>query len=417
MALQYIRFTELDPVSSVAAGDIVPVVETITNLNKKISIGDLNLSLPVGGDVSILKANSASWQSTYSNVLANSANWQRTYSSVSSTSSNWDSVYSTVNINSAGWESVEASVLSTSARWNSTYTSVSQTSSNWNSVYTTIFNTSALYTAGFVGATATVAGSAGIVPRPLSGQQVSYLKGDASWGTPGSFQVDVTTNTLPLCNNTGRFSDYNNNRWIFPIVNTAGVFGASWPTNSYHFCQLRFFRPTVITKIAIANIQSVITPSPSDFMRIVITSNNDERCTPNVTLREIVSVPGILNSTGPKVFDVSPPLLVEPGAIWIGAIMSSGYGGTGANQVTGGATGDPAGLELLNMLFSGSVLYTSSNYGYSSKPFASTNVFAVTYNASNAAPANWDNERATYDTAGNSYWNRAGNITQIWCAR
>lgn len=38
MALQYIRFTELDAVSSAAVGDIIPLVESVTNLNKKTSL-------------------------------------------------------------------------------------------------------------------------------------------------------------------------------------------------------------------------------------------------------------------------------------------------------------------------------------------------------------------------------------------
>ena len=413
MALSYIRFTELDAVSSVATSAILPIVETVTNINKKITVGDFNDSLPVGGDVTILKGASGNWQGTYSNVLTNSGNWDSTYNSVSPVSANWNSVYTTVVANSAGWESVEASVLATSGNWNSVYSSVASTSASWNSVYTNINTTSAQYTQSFVGATATTNGVAGVVPQPLSGQQVSYLKGDATWGTPGTYQADFTTNTLPLCNNTGLSQDWNSARWIYPIVGSTGLFGTSWSTSMYHFCQLRFFRPMVISKIS-ASVTSVTTPSPSNFMRIVICSNNADRNTPQLTLREIVSIPGILNTAGKIIFDVTPPLLVEPGAIWIGAIMSAGY--SGGNQIFGSATNDPAGVEMLNIALNGEVLYFT-DYGRASKPFASTNVFAVSYNASNAAPANWDNERATYESASVSYWNRSGSITQVWCAR
>jgi len=65
MALSYIRFTELDAVSSVATSAILPIVETVTNINKKITVGDFNDSLPVGGDVTILKGASGNWQGTY----------------------------------------------------------------------------------------------------------------------------------------------------------------------------------------------------------------------------------------------------------------------------------------------------------------------------------------------------------------
>jgi len=203
MALSYIRFTELDAVSSVAPGDILPVVETVTNINKKITIGNLNNSLPLGEDVTVLKANSGNWESTYNNTVSNSGNWTSVYNSVSPVSASWDSGFTTVYSNSAGWESVEASVLATSGNWNSVYSSVNSTSASWNSVYTNINTTSAQYTQSFVGATATTHGVRGVVPQPLSGQQVSYLKGDATWGTPGTFQVDVTTSTLPVCANTG----------------------------------------------------------------------------------------------------------------------------------------------------------------------------------------------------------------------
>jgi hypothetical protein len=411
MALSYIRFTELDAVSSVAPNAILPVVETITNINKKISIEDFNNSLPLGTDVSVLKSLSGNWNSNYAITNANSANWTGVYNSVLSVSGDWNNTYTIMQTNSAGWEDVETIVSASSANWNNAYTNVSQSSANWNSVFTTISSTSAQYTQSFIGATATANGVRGVVPEPLSGQQVSYLKGDATWGTPGTFQSNYTTTTLPVCSNTG-FQDFRAARWVYPIVDSPGLFGSSWGTNTYHFCQLRFFRPQIIRQIA-ASITSVTTPSPSDFMRIVICSHNEERHTPQLTLREIVSVPGILNTAGKIIFDVSPPLLVEPGAIWIGAIMSSGY--AGGNQIFCSPVNNPTGVEMLNVALNGENLYFT-DFGRSSKPYISTNFFARSYNASNTAPSNWDNERALYDGV-SVYWNRSGNITQIWCAR
>lgn len=191
MALQYIRFTELDPVSSVAAGDIVPVVETITNLNKKINVSDLNRSLPVGVDVTVLKANSASWQSSYNNVLSNSANWQGTYSSVSPISSNWNSVYSTTRTNSAGWESVEASVLATSANWDSNYSTTISNSARWESVYSSYNAVSSTGFNPFVGAGIASNGTQGLVPAPQGGDDNANLAGD------GTFHLNVWDQAQP----------------------------------------------------------------------------------------------------------------------------------------------------------------------------------------------------------------------------
>ena len=412
MALQYIRFTELDPVSSVAAGDILPVVETITNLNKKISVGDLNLSLPVGTDVSVMKGVSANWQSSYTNLNLNSANWQGTYVSVNTVSSGWNSVYSTTQNNSAGWESVEASVLATSANWNSTYASVSQTSASWNSVYSNINTTSAQYTQSFVGATATVNGVGGVVPRPLSGQQVSYLKGDATWGTPGSYQFNPGTNTLPLCANTGLQQAYNSQRWLFPLVDSTGLFGTGWSNNGYNFCQLRIFRPMTLTQVA-AWLTSTAGGVPNEYIRVIVTSHDEERNRPNITLREVVSVPGVLNQAGALILNLNTPLIVEPGAIWIGAIISSGASSS-TNQIMGASTPSYG----INAVLNGGSLYATGAPGQvGTGPFCGTNFFARAYNASNSAPTNWNTERATYDSPGAGYWGESTNYNQLWFAR
>ena len=191
MALQYIRFTELDPVSSVAAGDILPVVETITNQNKKININDLNLSLPVGRDTASLKSASANWQNSYTNLNLNSANWQGTYISVNTVSSGWDSVYSLVNNNSAGWESVEASVLATSANWNSNYTTTSVNSAKWESVYSSYNTASATAFGPFTPAGIASNGTQGLVPAPQGGDDNANLAGD------GTFHLNVWDQAQP----------------------------------------------------------------------------------------------------------------------------------------------------------------------------------------------------------------------------
>ena len=411
MALSYIRFTELDAVSSVATNDILPVVETIANINKKITIGNLNSSLPLGGDVTFLKTNSGNWQSTYNNTISNSGSWSSVYNSVRPVSASWNSVYTTVQQNSAGWESVEASVLATSGNWDSVYSSVNSTSASWNSVYTNINSTSAQYTQSFVGATATVNGVKGVVPQPLSGQQISYLRGDASWNIPTAFQADVTTSTLPVCANTGLQQSYNSRKWIFPIVDSTGMFGTGWTNNQYHFCQIRIFRPMTLTQVA-AWVTSSVGGVPNEYIRVIITSNDEERNRPNLTLREIVSVPGVLNQSGGLVLTLGTPLVVEPGAIWVGSIISSGASSS-TNQIFGGTYNGYGMLGALN----GGVLYTGSPGQGGMGPFCATNAFAQSYNASNTAPSNWNTERALYDSTGAGYWQEGSSFSQMWMVR
>lgn len=186
MALQYIRFTELDPVSSVAAGDIVPVVETITNLNKKISIANLNLSLPVGADAAALKSLSANWQGTYVTTQSNSASWQSVYNTFNSNSGEYESAYTTLNSNSGlynntirypNWDSNYSTTTSNSARWESVY-------SSYNAVSSTGFNP-------FVGAGIASNGTQGLVPAPQGGDDNANLAGD------GTFHLNVWDQAQP----------------------------------------------------------------------------------------------------------------------------------------------------------------------------------------------------------------------------
>ncbi|NBO99022.1 MAG: hypothetical protein EBU90_02670, partial [Proteobacteria bacterium] len=90
-----VKFTDLQAISSVNIGDIIPVVDTSvpTLVNKKINVQDFSRSLPVSQQLT----------------------------QVGTVSANWNNVYTTVNSNSAGWESVESTVLSNSANWNRSF--------------------------------------------------------------------------------------------------------------------------------------------------------------------------------------------------------------------------------------------------------------------------------------------------------
>jgi len=168
-----------------------------------------------------------------------------------------------------------------------------------------------------------------------------------------------------------------------------------------------------LTKVA-AWIQSSAGGVPNEYIRVVIASNDEERNRPNITLREIVSVPGVLNNSGVfrLILDITPPLLVQPGAIWVGAIISSGASSS-TNQVYGGSHTDLG----LNLALNGGSLFTAAP-GYGSTVFVTTNRFSRSYNASDSAPSSWNTERAIYDTSSNSYWIESGTwFTQIWVVR
>ncbi|NDA63047.1 MAG: hypothetical protein EBX50_13560, partial [Chitinophagia bacterium] len=137
-----VKFTDLQAISSVNAGDIIPVVDTSipTSVNKKINVQDFSRSLPVSQQVAQIRAMSANWNSSYSTTLANSASWSTggSYGSVySANSAEYESTYTNVNINSANWNSAYNTVQTSSAAWVglTTFTTVNSLSNNWNTGY------------------------------------------------------------------------------------------------------------------------------------------------------------------------------------------------------------------------------------------------------------------------------------------
>ena len=203
MALSYIRFTELDAVSSVDTSAILPVVETVTNINKKITVGNLNVSLPVAGDVSVLKALSSNWVGTYTIVNSNSAGWESVEASVLATSASWNraSTQSTIySTNSGKYESVYTSLNTNSATYNSTvrflnwdsnYTTTNINSASWSSVYSSYNAISSTGFNPFIGAGIASNGTQGLVPAPQGGDDNANLAGD------GTFHLNVWDQAQP----------------------------------------------------------------------------------------------------------------------------------------------------------------------------------------------------------------------------
>lgn len=203
MALSYIRFTELDAVSSVATSAILPVVETTTNINKKITVGNFNNSLPTVGDVTVLKSNSANWQNTYSNFSVNSGNWQNTYNSVRSISANWNTAFDYSSVyaaNSGEYESAFTDFNANSAlynnvvrfsNWDSNYSTTNTNSGRWSSVYSSYNAVSSTGFNPFIGAGIASNGTQGLVPAPQGGDDNANLAGD------GTFHLNVWDQAQP----------------------------------------------------------------------------------------------------------------------------------------------------------------------------------------------------------------------------
>lgn len=203
MALSYIRFTELDAVSGVDTSAILPVVETTTNINKKITVGNFNSSLPVQTNVTVLKMTSGNWNSTYTTVNSNSAGWESVETSVIAASASWNTAnaYSTGYANSSGkYESTYTSFNSNSAiynnsarfaNWDSNYTTTNTNSASWSSVYTSYNAVSSTGFNPFVGAGIASNGTQGLVPAPQGGDDNANLAGD------GTFHLNVWDQAQP----------------------------------------------------------------------------------------------------------------------------------------------------------------------------------------------------------------------------
>lgn len=128
------QYTHLNflPLSGGTITDKLTVVGNIS-CNGFLYGNGSNLTGIVAGDTvatTLVRTNSANWDSVYSSVNAASANWDTVYSSVSNTSANWDSVYT--------------SVKGTSANWDSAYSNFSNNSSNYIKQNGNSFNTRAI---------------------------------------------------------------------------------------------------------------------------------------------------------------------------------------------------------------------------------------------------------------------------------
>jgi hypothetical protein len=103
-----------------------------------------NLTGIVAGDTvatTLVRSNSANWQSSYTTVQSNSATtWNYQGTDLKNLSSGWvggnDAFTNLVSNSAAYLSSVDLSFLSVSGNWNSAYTNVNSNSANWQNTYT-----------------------------------------------------------------------------------------------------------------------------------------------------------------------------------------------------------------------------------------------------------------------------------------
>ena len=106
-------------------------INTETPNEKLTVVGNISCTGFLYGDGSNLTGIIAGDTVATTLVRTNSANWDSVYSSVNPVSSNWNSVYSSVNPVSSKWNSVYSTINTLSSNWQTTYNTVSSLSGYW----------------------------------------------------------------------------------------------------------------------------------------------------------------------------------------------------------------------------------------------------------------------------------------------
>jgi len=109
------------------------------------------LSSSNSGDVfvnTLVRSNSANWDSVYTNVNSSSGDWNYQGSDIKALTANWESTYTIINSSSANWNDVYTTVYDTSGSWNYQGSDVKSLTANWDNTYTTVNTNSAAWGAG-----------------------------------------------------------------------------------------------------------------------------------------------------------------------------------------------------------------------------------------------------------------------------
>jgi hypothetical protein len=128
---------------------MVPFKTTSLNVNADAIIGT---TLSAGNIIYAQGGNSTLWNSAYTIVQVNSADWYNATASVSS--------YQTLSINESAYELSISDGNTVSLAFLSSVPGTGQT---------------------MIGATSSNDGQEGLVPKPLSGDNTKYLRGDGTW--------------------------------------------------------------------------------------------------------------------------------------------------------------------------------------------------------------------------------------------
>jgi cytoskeletal protein CcmA (bactofilin family) len=117
-----------------SGGNVGIGLSSLAGINAKLTVvGNVSATGSYYGDGSQLTGIVAGGDTVATTLVrANSANWDSTYTSVKETSANWDSVYSNVNANSAQWASSDTDLVNLTGNWESTYSAVQTNSAYWN---------------------------------------------------------------------------------------------------------------------------------------------------------------------------------------------------------------------------------------------------------------------------------------------
>lgn len=70
----------------------------------------------------------------------------------------------------------------------------------------------------FTGATSSVAGSAGLVPAPTTGDVDNYLKGDGTWAVPSIANMQTTTNLVTSVSSSSTDAQYPSAKLFYDTV-------------------------------------------------------------------------------------------------------------------------------------------------------------------------------------------------------
>jgi hypothetical protein len=193
----------------------------------------------------LLSSNSANWDNAYNIVSGQSANWGGVaiFNALLPVSGNWDLAYTTLTSYSGKWDNVSnvdvvySILTANSALWNSSYTQITSNSANWNNSYTTVNTNSSKWLNGGNDVNAlfnnlTAFGNVVIYGNISAAGSITQQTSENT--TASSFSI-VNTGfadafTVKKTESVGALADFNVNDQTVLYVNTNGRVGINTKT-------------------------------------------------------------------------------------------------------------------------------------------------------------------------------------------